>query len=71
MKVVTNTKSPEFSPIELTVTIETLEELKNLRNRLNVNESKLNSLTGYEKHYFDASDGPLWNELDNLLGERL
>ena len=71
MKVKTKTESTKFAPIEITITIESLEELKNLRNRLNVCPRKLNGIKGYGNHYFDTSDHELWNELDNLLGERI
>ena len=62
------TKEVGFSPIELALTIESIEELSSLWHRFNVqgNEIEANSTGGLNiNEYFDHND--IWSVLNDLV----
>ncbi len=66
MKAEIKTKEKGFEPIELNITIESMDELKQLCKRLNIAGSVINE---YENRYTDietVKTSALWKMLDSL-----
>ena len=60
----------EFVPIEITMTIESEEELQNLWHRLNVTYNNIEEGSSGKILGGDGDSWPLWNLLDDIAGER-
>ena len=66
MKVKVNTKK-EFQPIELTITIESEEELCDLWHRLNVSKNVADTQSNNDLKHRCIDTYSLWNEIDDLV----
>ena len=67
-----NKKEVSFEPIELSITIEDLDELKALWCRFNINLEDIKDLQStneYESNFGDVSTWGIWNILDKNLQE--
>lgn len=66
MKVETKTKGRQFETIEITIKIESLNELMQLAKRLNVAVCSINRNDDRYPDIVDKKTTPFWEELDSL-----
>lgn len=75
MQITTNSSTPIFKPVELTITIGSLAELKMLWSVLNISSSALQEYGADIKFSKDEANETagqkwlLWNHIDNILRE--
>ena len=74
MKITTNKKEAEFQPIDITITVESLNELKELAMRFRPSNDEIRSIcnavcSAYQimTDTHELKDGDIYNTLFNLI----
>ena len=71
LKIVDHNSQPKFRPVEVSFTITSEEELKELWCRLNLNKALVNRHQSEENKFLTSASSPLhfyslWEQLDNV-----